>query len=68
MDVEEVAETDPEAMRMLHVDPLLGLQDFHGRRLAFESGIAEDVIRPGGRACSRSSTTSSCARTRRSSR
>jgi succinyl-CoA synthetase beta subunit len=48
MDVEEVAETDPEAMRMLHVDPLLGLQDFHGRRLAFESGIADDVIRPVG--------------------
>jgi succinyl-CoA synthetase beta subunit len=48
MDVEEVAETDPEAMRMLHVDPLLGLQDFHGRRLAFESGIAKDVIRPVG--------------------
>ncbi|MET0615565.1 MAG: ADP-forming succinate--CoA ligase subunit beta [Thermoleophilaceae bacterium] len=48
MDVEEVAETDPEAMRMLHVDPLLGIQDFHGRRLAFESGIAEDVIRPVG--------------------
>jgi succinyl-CoA synthetase beta subunit len=46
MDVEEVAETDPEAMRMLHVNPLLGLQDFHGRRLAFESGIAEDVVRP----------------------
>ena len=48
MDVEEVAETDPEAMRMLHVDPLLGFQDFHGRRLAFESGIADDVIRPVG--------------------
>jgi succinyl-CoA synthetase beta subunit len=48
MEVEEVAETDPEAMRMLHVDPLLGLQDFHGRRLAFESGIAEDVVRPVG--------------------
>src|SRR3954469_5546970 len=48
MDVEEVVETDPEAMRMLHVDPLLGLQDFHGRRLAFESGIAEDVVRPVG--------------------
>jgi succinyl-CoA synthetase beta subunit len=48
MDVEAVAETDPEAMRMLHVDPLLGLQDFHGRRLAFESGIADDVIRPVG--------------------
>jgi succinyl-CoA synthetase beta subunit len=48
MEVEQVAETDPEAMRMLHVDPLLGLQDFHGRRLAFESGIAEDVVRPVG--------------------
>jgi succinyl-CoA synthetase beta subunit len=48
MAVEEVAETNPEAMRMLHVDPLLGLQDFHGRRLAFESGIAEDVVRPVG--------------------
>ncbi len=48
MDVEEVAATDPEAMRMLHVDPLIGFQDFHGRRLAFESGIASDVIRPVG--------------------
>jgi succinyl-CoA synthetase beta subunit len=46
MDVEEVAETDPEAMRMLHVDPLIGFQEFHGRRLAFEAGIAADVIRP----------------------
>ena len=45
MDVEDA---DPEAMRMLHVDPLLGVQDFHGRRLAFESGIADDVIRPVG--------------------
>jgi len=48
MDVEEVAEKDPEAMRMVHVDPLMGFQDFHGRRLAFESGIAADVIRPVG--------------------
>jgi succinyl-CoA synthetase beta subunit len=48
MDVEEVAETDPEAMRMLHVDPLVGFRDFHGRRLAFESGIAADTIRPVG--------------------
>src|SRR5918999_1475827 len=46
MAVEEVADTDPEAMRMLHVDPLIGFQDFHGRRLAYEAGIAADVIRP----------------------
>ncbi|MEX2195884.1 MAG: ADP-forming succinate--CoA ligase subunit beta [Thermoleophilaceae bacterium] len=48
MDVEAIADEDPEAMRMVHVDPLLGFSDFHGRRLAFEAGIAEDVIRPVG--------------------
>jgi len=48
MDVEAITDEDPEAMRMLHVDPLLGFQDFHGRRLAFEADIAEDVIRPVG--------------------
>ena len=48
MDVEAIAETDPEAMRMIHVDPLIGFSDFHGRRLAFEAGIAADVIRPVG--------------------
>jgi succinyl-CoA synthetase beta subunit len=48
MDVEEIAERDPKAIVRLHVDPLLGFQDFHGRRLAFDSGIAADVIRPVG--------------------
>jgi succinyl-CoA synthetase beta subunit len=53
MDVEEVAERDPDAMRMLHIDPLIGFQAFHGRRLAFEAGIAEDLIRPVGAMLSR---------------
>ncbi len=44
MDVEEIAETDPKAIARLHVDPLIGFQDFHGRRLAFESGIDADVV------------------------
>jgi succinyl-CoA synthetase beta subunit len=48
MDVEEIAEKDPTAMARLHVDPLIGFQPFHGRRLAFESGIAADVVRPVG--------------------
>ena len=30
MDVEEIAETDPEAIVRVHVDPLLGFQDFRG--------------------------------------
>jgi succinyl-CoA synthetase beta subunit len=48
MDIEQVAEETPEALARLHVDPLLGFQEFHGRRLAFEAGVAEDVIRPVG--------------------
>ncbi len=48
MDVEEVAEKDPDALVRVHVDPLVGFQDFHARRLAFRSGIAPDVIRPVG--------------------
>src|SRR3954469_23631158 len=48
MDVEEIAERDPKVMARLRVDPLIGFQDFHGRRLAFEAGIAPDVIRPVG--------------------
>ena len=48
MDIEEVAESDPRAIARLHVDPLLGYQDFHGRRLAFEAGVDADVVRPVG--------------------
>jgi succinyl-CoA synthetase beta subunit len=48
MDVEEIAETDPDSIVKVHVDPLIGFQDFHGRKLAFGSGIADDVIRPVG--------------------
>jgi succinyl-CoA synthetase beta subunit len=48
MDIEEVADTNPDAIARLHVDPLLGFQDFHARRLAFEAGVDADVIRPLG--------------------
>ncbi len=48
MDIEEVAASDPEAIARLHVDPLVGFQDFHGRRLAFEAGVDSDVVRPVG--------------------
>jgi succinyl-CoA synthetase beta subunit len=48
MDIEEVAESDPDAIARLHVDPLLGFQDFHGRRLAFQAGVDADVVRPVG--------------------
>jgi succinyl-CoA synthetase beta subunit len=48
MDIEQVAEEDPAAIARLHVDPLVGFQDFHGRRLAFEAGVDGDVVRPVG--------------------
>jgi len=48
MDIEQVAEEDPEALATLHVDPLLGFQDFHGRRLAFDAGVDADLVRPVG--------------------
>jgi succinyl-CoA synthetase beta subunit len=48
MDIEAVAEEDPDAIATLHVDPLLGFQDFHGRRLAFEAGVDADLVRPIG--------------------
>jgi succinyl-CoA synthetase beta subunit len=48
MDIEQVADEDPDAIARLHVDPLVGFQDFHGRRLAYEAGVDADVVRPVG--------------------
>src|SRR5919107_6281483 len=48
MDIEEVADENPEALARLHVDPLLGFQAFHGRRLAFAAGVDADLVRPVG--------------------
>jgi succinyl-CoA synthetase beta subunit len=48
MDIEQVAAEDADAIARLHVDPLLGFQDFHGRRLAFEARVDADVVRPVG--------------------
>jgi succinyl-CoA synthetase beta subunit len=48
VEIETVADEDPDAIAHLHVDPLLGFQDFHGRRLAFEGGVDADLVRPIG--------------------
>ena len=32
MDIEEVAVTDPDAIARVHIDPLLGMSEFHARR------------------------------------
>ncbi len=46
MDIEALAASEPEAVASLHVDPLLGFQDYHGRRLAFAAGVDGDLVRP----------------------
>jgi succinyl-CoA synthetase beta subunit len=48
MDIEAVAAAEPDAIASLHVDPLLGFRDFHGRRLAFEAGVDPDLVKPVG--------------------
>jgi len=48
MDIEAVAEDDPSAIAIEHIDPLLGFRDFYGRKLAFEAQIADDVVAPVG--------------------
>ncbi len=48
MDIEDVFAQTPEAIASLHVDPLIGFQPFHGRRLAFEAGVDADLVRPVG--------------------
>jgi succinyl-CoA synthetase beta subunit len=48
MDIEQINEQHPDAIARLHVDPLVGFLPFQGRRLAYESGIDADVIRPVG--------------------
>ena len=48
MDIEQVADEAPEAIARLHVDPLVGFQDFHGRRLCFEAEVDGDVVAPVG--------------------
>lgn len=46
MDVEEIAERDASAIARVHIDPLLGFQQFHARRLCFEAQISEDMVGP----------------------
>jgi len=41
-EIEEVAERHPEAIVKEWIDPLIGLQDFQSRRLAFALGLARD--------------------------
>jgi succinyl-CoA synthetase beta subunit len=43
VEIEEVAETKPEALARLHVDPFEGFQPYQGRRLIYGAGIEAEA-------------------------
>ena len=46
VDIEEVAATTPEKIAKVHLDPAIGMMDFHTRILAIEAGLNPAAIRP----------------------
>jgi len=48
MEIEEVADETPEKILRVRVDPVLGLQPYQGRKLAYGLNLAPDLIRPVG--------------------
>ena len=49
VDIEEVAETKPEAIVRLHADPLLGLLPYQVREVTFAAGLEGEVAKGVGR-------------------
>ena len=49
VDIEEVAETKPEAIVRLHVDPLVGLLPYQVREIVFAAGLEGDAAKGVGR-------------------
>jgi succinyl-CoA synthetase beta subunit len=45
MEIEEVAAKTPEKIMRLAIDPVMGLQPFHARRLAYGLGLEGDQVR-----------------------
>ena len=44
MEIEEVAEKTPEKILRVSVDPVLGLQPFQGRRLAYDLNVEPELV------------------------
>src|SRR5437660_12603545 len=44
MEIEEVAAKDPNAILKVHIDPAVGFQAFHARKLAFGLGLKAEQI------------------------
>jgi len=44
IEIEEVARTNPKAIKRLPIDPLFGLMDYHARNLAYDLGLRRDLV------------------------
>lgn len=44
MDIEEVAEHNPNAIKKIDIDPVVGLAPFQARDLAFQIGMAPEIV------------------------
>ncbi|WGS84771.1 malate--CoA ligase subunit beta [Methylomonas sp. UP202] len=44
MEIEELAETNPDAIKKIHIEPAVGLQDFQAREMAFALGMTADQV------------------------
>ncbi|WP_431066888.1 malate--CoA ligase subunit beta [Methylotuvimicrobium sp.] len=44
MDIEELAQTNPEAITKIYIEPSVGLQDFQARAMAFALGLPVSMI------------------------
>lgn len=44
MDIEEVAEHNPDAIKKVDIDPTIGLAPFQARELAFQIGMAPEIV------------------------
>ena len=46
MEIEEVAEATPEKILRVAIDPVLGLQPYQGRKLAYGLNVGDELVRP----------------------
>lgn len=44
MEIEELAENNPEAIKKIYIEPAVGLQDFQAREMAFALGLTADQV------------------------
>jgi malate-CoA ligase subunit beta len=44
MEIEELAENNPDAIKKIYIEPAVGLQDFQAREMAFALGLSADLV------------------------